>query len=172
MEQNNNFGKKVIRILGKGILLIGKGFIVLIFLLALIQVKKCMRNSVKDSYEKTESYNSTKDADSELKRFAKEENETLPHAINENVTTQAILIEKNALVYVYNIDDDFWAEFKVHAVSRSNQLNNLRSLYLDMKPMIDLLIKTHRGIYYRYICRGSGEVTEVKIYYSDLLDLK
>ncbi len=111
MEQNNNFGKKVIRILGKGILLIGKGFIVLIFLLALIQVKKCMRNSVKDSYEKTESYNSTKDADSELKRFAKEENETLPHAINENVTTQAILIEKNALVYVYNIDDDFWAEF-------------------------------------------------------------
>ena len=92
--------------------------------------------------------------------------------MDENITTQEVLIESDALVYVYNVDDDFFAEFKNHAQSREIQLGNLRMVYKEIKPMIDLLTETHRGIYYRYICRKSGETTELKIYYSDLLDLQ
>lgn len=92
--------------------------------------------------------------------------------MSEDITCQAVLIESDALVYVYKIDDNFFAEFKSHGLSRKLQLGNLKNVYGEMKPMIDLLIETHRGIYYRYICRESGEITECKIYYSDLVDLQ
>ena len=151
---------------------LGKGFLIYLCLMTFVYVKKCSRESVRESYEKQSTYISTESADSKLRRFTAEKNASLPQDMNENITAQALLLESDALVYVYIIDDDFFAEFKDHAQSRDIQLGNLRTVYKEMKPMIDLLIETHRGIYYRYICRKSGETTEFKIYYSDLVDLQ
>ena len=150
---------------------LGKGFLIYLCLMMFVYVKKCSRESVRESYETPSTYVSTESADSKLKRFVAEKNASLPQDMDENITTQVVLLESDALVYVYKVDDDFFAEFKDHAQSREIQLGNLRTVYSEMKPMIDLLIETHRGIYYRYICRKSGETTEFKIYYSDLVDL-
>lgn len=151
---------------------LGKGFLIYLCLMTFVYIKKCSRENVRESYEKQSTYVPTESADSKLRRFAAEKNASLPQDMDENITTQAVLLESDALVYVYKVDDDFFAEFKDHAQSREIQLGNLKTVYSKMKPMIDLLIETHRGIYYRYICRKSGETTEFKIYYSDLLDLQ
>ena len=164
-KKEKSWGMKVLGCLGKG-------FLIYLGLITFVCVKKCARESVRDSYENQNTYLYSENADSKLSRIASEMNATLPQDMNENVTTQAVLLESDALVYVYKVDDDFFAEFKDHALSREIQLDNLSTAYGKMKPMIDLLIKTHRGIYYRYICRESGETTEFKIYYSDLIDLQ
>ncbi len=111
-------------------------------------------------------------AELKLKHFAEDVNVVLPRDLDENVTTQAVLIEDDALVYVYKVDDTFFAEFKDQAVSREIQLGNLKMVCNEIKPIIDLLIETHRGIGWRYICRESGEITEYKMPYTDLVNLK
>lgn len=177
---NNNTNNE--KSLGMKILgCLGKIFLGFIFILVIVQVKKCARQSMRESIEQTNIAESNKQAsliesnesaDFKLRLFATEKNNTLPQEMNNNVTFQEVQIENEALVYVYKVDDVFFSEFKSHALSRQEQLSNLRTVYKEMKPMIDLLIKTHRGIYYRYICRESGETTEFKIYYSDLVDLQ
>lgn len=151
---------------------LGTGFLIYVLLMSLVQIKKCSRESMNESYEMPNTHMLTESADSKLRRFAAEKNASLPQDLDENITTQAVLIESDALVYEYKVDDDFFAEFKDHAQSREIQLGNLRIVYNEMKPLIDLLIETHRGINYRYICRKSGETIEFKIYYSDLVDLQ
>ena len=126
----------------------------------------------RESYELSNTMNSSQSAENQLRRFIIEKNISLPQNMDENITTEEVLLERDALVYVYKVDDDFFSEFKEHAMSRDIQLKNLKTLYHEMQPMIDLLVKTHRGIYYRYICRKSGEISEFKIYYSDLSNLE
>ena len=151
---------------------IGKGFLIYLCLVAFVQIKKCSKDSVKESYETPSTYATKESAESQLRSFVLEKNISLPQDMDENITTQEVILERDAIVYVYKVNDNFFAEFKDHAFSRDIQLKNLRTVYDKMKPMIDLLIETHRGIYYRYICRESGETTEFKIYYSDLVDLQ
>ncbi len=151
---------------------IGKGFLIYLCLVAFVQIKKCSKDSVKESYETPSTYATKESAESQLRSFVLEKNISLPQDMDENITTQEVVLERDAIVYVYKVNDNFFAEFKDHAFSRDIQLKNLRTVYDKMKPMIDLLIETHRGIYYRYICRESGETTEFKIYYSDLVDLQ
>ena len=151
---------------------IGKGFLIYLCLVAFVQIKKCSKDSVKESYETPSTYATKESAESQLRSFVLEKNISLPQDMDENITTQEVILERDAIVYVYKVNDNFFAEFKDHAFSRDMQLKNLRTVYDKMKPMIDLLIETHRGIYYRYICRESGETTEFKIYYSDLVDLQ
>ena len=151
---------------------IGKGFLIYLCLVAFVQIKKCSKDSVKESYETPSTYATKESAESQLRSFVLEKNISLPQDMDENITTPEVILERDAIVYVYKVNDNFFAEFKDHAFSRDIQLKNLRTVYDKMKPMIDLLIETHRGIYYRYICRESGETTEFKIYYSDLVDLQ
>lgn len=161
---------------------LGKIFIVYVCIITPVFVKKCLQNREKESNENTSVLFPTEEissisilaesADSQLNYFVREKNATLPQDMDENTTFQSVLLENDAFIYVYKVDDDFFSEFKSHALSKDIQINNLRIVYHEMKPMIDLLKETHRGIYYRYICRESGEITECKIYYSDLLDLE
>ena len=151
---------------------LGKAFLVYIALMSFVYISKCSREKARESYELSNTMNSSESAENQLRRFVIEKNINLPQDMDENITTEEVLLEDDALVYVYKVDDDFFSEFKEHAMSRNIQLSNLKSVYHEMKPMIDLLIETHRGIYYRYICRESGEISEFKIYYSDLSNLE
>ena len=160
---------------GKGMKVLGclgKAFLVYIALMSFVYISKCSREKARESYELSSSMNSTENAENQLRRFIIEKNINLPQDMDENITTEEVLLENDALVYVYKVDDDFFSEFKEHAMSRSIQLSNLKTVYHEMKPMIDLLVETRRGIYYRYICRESGEISEFKIYYSDLSKLE
>jgi hypothetical protein len=151
---------------------LGKAFLVYVALMSFVYISKCSREKAKESYELSSTMNSTENAENQLRRFIIEKNINLPQDMDENITTEEVLLERDALVYVYKVDDNFFSEFKEHAMSRNIQLSNLKTVYHEMKPMIDLLVETHRGIYYRYICRESGEISEFKIYYSDLSKLK
>lgn len=151
---------------------LGKTFSICIVFMTLVYVSKCSRDRVRDSYEATSTISSDDSAESELSSLVVEKNINLPQDMNECITVQEVLLENDALVYVYKVDDAFFSEFKGHAFSKDVQLNNLKTVYREMKPVIDLLKETHRGIYYRYICRESGETTEFKIYYSDLVTLE
>lgn len=145
----------------------GYVFLAFAFLLGITMVRTCTKKRVEKSFE----YYS-ESADYKLKRVATEINSTLPQYINKNITIQTVQIESNALVYVYKVDDKFFSEYKDYITLKNFQLDNLRTVYNEMKPMIDLLIETHRGLHYRYFCKKSNEMTEIKIYYSDLLNLK
>ena len=160
---------------GKGMKVLGclgKAFLVYIALMSFVYISKCSREKARESYELSSSMNSTENAENQLRRFIIEKNINLPQDMDENITTEEVLLEDDALVYVYKVDDDFFSEFKEHAMSRNIQLSNLKTVYNKMKSMIDLLVETHRGITYRYICRESGEISEFKIYYSDLSKLE
>lgn len=161
---------------GRGMKLLGclgKVFLVYVALMSFVNISKCSREKARESYELSNTMNSsTESAENQLRRFIIEKNINLPQDMDENITTEEVLLESDALVYVYKVDDNFFSEFKEHVMSRNIQLSNLKTVYHEMKPMIDLLVETHRGIYYRYICRESGEISEFKIYYSDLSKLK
>lgn len=165
VPKKNGKGMKVIGCLGKA-------FLVYVALMSIVYISKCSREKARESYELSNTMNSSESAENQLRRFVIEKNINLPQDMDENITTEEVLLENNALVYVYKVDDDFFSEFKEHAMSRNIQLSNLKTVYHEMKPMIDLLIETHRGIYYRYICRKSGEISEFKIYYNDLSKLE
>lgn len=151
---------------------LGKAFLVYVALMTFAYISKCSRDKARESYETSNTVNSSESAENQLRRFVIEKSINLPQDMDENITTEEVLLEDDALVYVYKVDDDFFSEFKEHAMSRSIQLSNLKTVYHEMKPMIDLLVETRRGIYYRYICRESGEISEFKIYYSDLSKLE
>lgn len=165
-QKKKSCGKRVLGCLGKFFLFY---LIILVFTLP----KKCMRQSINNAElsESIDNIELSEPADYKLKRIVIEKNAELPRDMDENITVQAVLIENEALVYVYKVDDNFFSEIKDNVLSKSKQLYEIKSVYYDMKPMIDLLLETHRGIYYRYICRESGEVTECRIDYSDLADL-
>lgn len=160
---------------GKGMKVLGclgKAFLVYVALMSIVYISKCSREKARETYITSNSLDSKKSAEEELKLFVMQKNLNLPQDMDENITTQAVLLEDDAIVYIYKVDDAFYSEFKDHAFSRDIQLKNLRTVHQKMKPMIDWLIETHRGIYYRYICRETGEINEFKIYYNDLLELK
>lgn len=165
-QKKKSCGKRVLGCLGKI-------FLFYLFILALTIPKKCIRQS-QNSAELSESIDNIElpePADYKLKSIAMEKNAELPRDMDENITIQAVLIENDALVYVYKVNDNFFSEIKDNVLSKNIQLNEIKSVYNDMKPMIDLLLETHRGICYRYICRDSGDVAECRIDYSDLADL-
>lgn len=151
---------------------LGKAFLVYVALMTFAYISKCSRDKARESYVTSTSSDAKKSAEEELKLFVMQKNLNLPQDMDENITTQAVWLDDDAIVYIYKVDDTFFSEFKDRAFSREIQLKNLRTVHQKMKPMIDWLIETHRGIYYRYICRESGEINEFKIYYSDLLELQ
>ena len=152
-----------------------KPYLIFLCLIALLYVSKCSEEKTRESHMRSMSSTSLdakKSAEEGLKSFVMQKNLNLPQDINENITTQAVLLNDDAIVYVYNVDDTFFSEFKDYAFSREIQLKNLQTVNQKTKPLTDLLIETYRGIYYRYICRESGEINEFKITYNDLLELQ
>ena len=170
---------------GKTLSCLGKIFGFFLLILFIAGVKTCSRNQARkalsESYDNTEyvtptssssatSYVSSTNTNAErkLQKTAREINQDLPRMINDNITQRAITLTPSSLVYVYEIDDDFFEMYRNQALSSSSQLDNIRAMYSDMKPMIDLLLETHRGISYKYICKRSGETNIVEVSYSKL----
>ena len=141
------------RIGSKAIGCIGKifGFIFLIMVIA--GVKTCARKQVRNSFENSYIVPESKDkftissnnnSEIELQKAAREINQTLPRKIDPYITHQAISLSSSALVYEYSVDDNYFSKVKDQAHSLDNQLEKIRMMYSDMKPMIDLLIVSKR----------------------------
>ena len=178
-EAKTGWGSKILGCLWKIF-----GFFLLMLFFA--GVKNCSRNQARKalskSYDNTEYVTSTNsssstnsyvsssstNAERKLQKTAREINQDLPRRINNNITQRAITLTPSALVYVYEIDDDFFELYRTQALSSNGQLNNIKAMYSDMKPMIDLLLETHRGISYKYVCKRSGETNIVEVPYSQL----
>lgn len=110
-------------------------------------------------------------AEQKLKKIVGEMNQSLPRSLNNNVALRAILLTPSALVYEYEVNDDYFTEFKSQILSLNNQIDNIKVLYSDMKPMIDLVLETHRGISYKYVCEKSGESNITEVSYSKLASI-
>lgn len=116
-------------------------------------------------------YTSKSNAERKIQNMAREINQDLPQKIDDNITHTAITLSSTALVYEYEVDDVFFEMNKDLALSLNRQCNNIRAMYSDMKPMIDLLLETNRGISYKYVCKISGETYIVEVPYSKLANL-
>lgn len=178
-EQKTGWGGKALGCVGKIF-----GFILLMLVIAGAKTcsRKQMRNALSESSYNTEYVSSpssssssssyqvstTSNVERKLQKTAREINQSLPRRIDDNITHKAISLTSSALVYEYVIDDDFFELYKDQALSSNGQLESIRALYSDMKPMIDLLLETHRGISYKYICKRSGETSIVEVPYSKL----
>lgn len=176
-DDKKGFGGKV---LGCFLKIIGVFFILLLF----AGIKNCSRQQARkalvESYTESnysQNNNSTSysqsnsSAELKLQKTAREINQSLPRRIDDNITQSAISLTESALVYVYLIDDDYFEMMRDQALSSANQLANIRAMYSDMKPMIDLLVQTHRGISYKYICKNSKETNIVEVPCTDLASL-
>lgn len=171
--ERKGIGSKAIGCVGKIL-----GFIFLIIVIAGVKTcaRKQVRNSFKNSYIEPESkdkftISSNNNSEIELQKAAREINQTLPRQLDSNITHQAISLSSSALVYEYIVDDNFFSKVKDQALSLDNQLANIRMMYSDMKPMIDLLIETNRGISYKYICKTSKNTNIVSVSCDDLRTL-
>lgn len=155
----------------------------LFFMLTIAYVKTCARkqarNSFVDSYTVT-NYNSDNsisntsnnfNAEYSLQKAVGEINNSLPCVVDNNITHNYIYLTSTALVYVYLVEDDYFDMMKEQALSPVNQLSKIRAMYTGMKPMIDLLVQTHRGISYKYVCKNSKETNIVEVPYEDLASL-
>lgn len=165
------------------------GFILMIIVITAIKTcsKNQMKNALSDSSDYTEKVpkqlpystnsnsnfqlNTTSQAEQKLEKMAGDINQSLPRIIDDNITMHAIRIASYALVYEYKVDDDYFDMYKNEVLSNSLQLERVKEMYSDMQPMIDLLIETHRGISYKYICKRSGEINTVDISYEQLAGL-
>ena len=153
------------------------GGIILIFILG--EVKICSRNAFRDAYSSNNtevvfpcSTDEREKAEAMLQKTAEDINASLPKDINENITQYYVTINNKELIYEYRVDDKFFQEFRHQAMSKKIQMDNLRQVYKGMKPMIDLLIKTNRGLAYRYVCKDSKKVTEFHLTCKDLASLE
>lgn len=168
--EKNGIGNKAIGCVGKIL-----GFIFLIIMIA--GVKTCARKQVRNSFENSyvepetedkSAISSNNNSEIKLQKTAREINQTLPRQLDSNITHQAISLTPSALVYEYIVDDIFFSKVKDQVLSIDNQLANIRMMYSDMKPMIDLLIETNRGISYKYVCKKSKSTNIVTVSCDDL----
>ena len=120
---------------------------------------------------KTYVSSSSTNSEIKLKKAAKEINQTLPRKIDSYITHQAISLTSSALIYEYLVDDNYFSKEKDQALSHEYQLANIRMMYSAMKPMIDLLIETNRGISYKYVCKTSKNINIVSVSCNDLRTL-
>ncbi len=153
---------------------VGKVFLFFAFIVVLGAVKKCSRQAVRDSYGT--SYNETEVAqptvaERKLQQAAGEMNSSLPQRINDDVTQYAVELTPSALVYVYHVKESTFQELRARFTSKANQINNIKTMYSDMKPMIDLLLQTERGISYKYVSNDSRTTEIVEVSYNELAAL-
>ncbi len=159
------------------------GFILLIIAISAAKTcaRKQMKNTLSESSINTEYVSSSlsssaiptknktnSNAERKLQNMAWDINQSLPRKMNDNMTALAITLTSSALVYEYEIDDDCFEMYKDQVLSQSAQLEQVKEMYSDMKPMINLLLETHRGISYKYVCKKSRETNIVEVPYSKL----
>lgn len=162
------------------------GFILLIIVISAAKTcaRKQMKNTLSESPNNTEyvssslsssasptKNNTNSNAERKLQNMAWDINQSLPRKMNDDMTALAITLTSSALVYEYEIDDDCFEMYKDQVLSPSAQLEQVKEMYSDMKPMIDLLLETHRGISYKYVCKKSRETNIVEVPYAKLASI-
>lgn len=149
---------------------IGKAFLLLLFLIMIANVKRCSRQAVRDSYGT--SYDTEvptrSDADRKLQQAARDMNRTLPRKINDDITQYPVELTSSALIYVYGVKESTFIANRDRVASKKDQIANIKAMYSDMKPMIDLLLQTERGISYKYVSSESHTTELVAVTYSEL----
>lgn len=149
---------------------IGKAFLLFLFLIFIANVKRCSRQAVRDSYNtsyETE-ITTTSEAERKLQQAAREMNRSLPQKINDDITQYPVELTPSALVYVYGVKESTFIANRDRVSSKKGQIANIKAMYSDMKPMIDLLLQTERGISYKYVSSDSHTTEIVAVSYSEL----
>lgn len=149
---------------------IGKAFLLFLFLIFIANVKRCSRQAVRDSYSTTYDTEITtpSDAERKLQQAAREMNRSLPQKINDNITQYPVELTSSALVYVYRVKESTFIRERERVSSKEGQIANIKAMYSEMKPMIDLLLQTERGISYKYVSSESYTTELVAVTYSEL----
>ena len=144
------------------------------------QVKRCTRRTM---VEKEISYNSTKEdvynqventavneVEAKLTKAALEQNMEYPKQLEDGIIADRVELPFGAFSYCYTIDDILFDKV-ISISSKEKLLSNLKALYGQMKPMIDMLITTNRGINYRYTNKSKTRTHTVYLTVEDLKEL-
>lgn len=166
-EEKKGIFIKVISCLGK---VLGVCLLILVITIS----KKCSRSIVKENLSNsvTETINyellSESEAEKILQSNINEYNKDLPQEIDNNLTFYAFVISKSYVTYDYVVDDNYFYIKQSDFLSKDAQIKRIKERSSEMKPMIDLLLKTNRGIAYNFICKKSGITNVVEITNSEL----
>ena len=189
----NTFDKKVwsMKIIG----CIGKAFGIFLLLLLFVSIKHSCRKQMRETYNETiptaetsftetpvdahSFYNNlpknidmnVTDAEKKLQKTVEDVNNELPRRINDNVTHVKVLLTATEIIYRYKVDDEYFSSVVDLVTSKSYQNDSIKAVYSEMKPMINLLVETRRGISYEYVCRDSKRSEKISIPYEELKDL-
>ena len=109
-----------------------------------------------------------------LQENVQEMNKSFPQKIDEYTTAKGVELNVSipAFEYQYVVDDNAFMAVKSEVLSKSNQLAEVKSMYSDMKPLIDLLVQARMGLSYVYTCKKSQKSYRVDLSYEDLLKIK
>lgn len=178
-EQKTGWGGKAFGCVGKIF-----GFILLMLVIAGAKTcsRKQMRNVLSESSYNTEyasrpsstasspSYqvSTTSNAERKLQQAAREMNRSLPQKINDDITQYSVELTSSALIYVYRVKESTFMLERERVSSKKDQIANIKAMYSEMKPMIDLLLQTERGISYKYVSSESYTTELVAVTYSEL----
>jgi len=174
---------------------IGKAFGIFVLLLLFVSIKHSCRKQMRETYYEAipttettlteipvnaqSSYNilskiterNLPDAEKKLQKTAEDVNNELPRIIDDNVTHVKVLLTATELIYRYKVDDACFSSVKSMETSKSYQKESIKAVCSGMKPMIDLLVKTHQGISYECVCKESKRSKKVSIPYEEIKDL-
>lgn len=162
MEENNNQGKGCLAIFGG---CLGKiiGFIILVIVLSFVRTcsKSMMRNSLK--YGETKVLDGSKeDIDRQLYKTMDELRANLPKKMDEMITQKDVSMDDKYFYYISDMND---AEYPLSsadmATVKQSHTQLLQSNIPQMKLLIECLIKTNRGLVYRYDGTSSGASKDV-----------
>lgn len=148
-------------------------WVIVIVFLAIIG-QGCIRRMLKNNHHisKTE-YNanelSVSKCDEILQNTVIHENLYLPRKIDDNITYQSVNLTKESLVYYTVVDDFYWELTRDEELSKAHQIEMLHKRYSEMKTIIEMLIKTRRGLSYIYILRDTKKIERIDITYNDLI---
>lgn len=169
MEENNNQGKGCLAIFGG---CLGKiiGFIILVIVISFVNTcsKSMMHNRLK--YGDTKVLDGSKeDIERQLYKTMDELRAELPIKMDEMVIQKDVSMDDKYFYYISDMND---AEYPLSSADMSavkqSHTQLLQTNISQMKLLIECLIKTNRGLVYRYDGTSSGVSKEV-IYSSNEL---
>lgn len=172
MEENNNEEKGCLGQLGG---CLGKiiGFIILLLVLTFVKIcsKSMMRNSMK--YGQTETILDNKaDIDSQLYSTMVEMRASLPQPLDEKTIMKDVEMDEDYFYYVTDVDDsDYDLSSAEPKAMKTAHREYLKTIVPKMKLLIECLIKTDRGLVYRFCGTSSGISTEITYSTSELQQL-
>lgn len=172
MEENNEKGNGCLGVFGG---CLGKIVGIIFMLLAMAFVKTCSKSMMRSSmhHSQTEIVDKSKEEiDNLLNRTMLDMRAELPKRMDEATVQKDVQMDDDYFYYIVDIDDAGTAFSTMsEAQLKQNHRSNFKSIVPGMRVMIEYLVKTDRGLVYRFDGTSSGVSKDVRYSKEELSQL-